>query len=103
MKRSALVDELRAIVGDSYLLIKKEDVIVYEQDGSILQAMPEIVVVPADAAEVSAVVRAAGKAGAPDLPAARCPPKAASCSRSRASTAFSKSTWKIASRSSSPA
>jgi glycolate oxidase len=68
MKRSALVDELRAIVGDSYLLIKKEDVIVYEQDGSILQAMPEIVVVPADAAEVSAVVRAAGKAGAPIVP-----------------------------------
>jgi len=64
----ALVDELRAIVGRQFVLIKKEDVIVYEQDGSILQAMPEIVVVPASAAEVSAVVRAAGKAGVPIVP-----------------------------------
>jgi glycolate oxidase len=68
MKRSALADELRAIVGDPYLLIEKEDVIVYEQDGSILQAMPEIVVVPANTAEVAAVVRAAEKAGAPIVP-----------------------------------
>ncbi len=68
MTPGALVDELRAIVGQQFVLIKKEDVIVYEQDGSILQAMPEIVVVPASAAEVSAVVRAAGKAGVPIVP-----------------------------------
>jgi glycolate oxidase len=68
MKRSVLVDELRAIVGRQFVLIEKEDVIVYEQDGSILQAMPEIVVLPADVAEVSAVVRAAQKAGAPIVP-----------------------------------
>src|ERR1043166_722544 len=64
----ALVDELRAIVGRQFVLVNKEDVIVYEQDGSILQAMPEIVVVPANAAEVSAVVRAATKAGVPIVP-----------------------------------
>jgi glycolate oxidase len=68
MTRGALVDELRAIVGRQFVLIKKEDVIVYEQDGSILQAMPEVVVAPANTAEVSAVVRAAGKAGAPIVP-----------------------------------
>ena len=47
MIRDTLIRELRAIVGDTYLLLEKEDVIVYEQDGSIFQVMPEIVVVPA--------------------------------------------------------
>jgi hypothetical protein len=37
---------LRAIVGERYLLFEKEDVIVYEVDGSIFQVMPEIIVVP---------------------------------------------------------
>src|SRR5215813_10716763 len=68
MTPGALVDELRAIVGRQFVLVKKEDVIVYEQDGSILQAMPEIVVAPANTAEVSAVVRAAKKAGVPIVP-----------------------------------
>ncbi|HKA32036.1 MAG TPA: FAD-linked oxidase C-terminal domain-containing protein [Candidatus Binatia bacterium] len=68
MTPGALVDELRAIVGQQFVLINREDVIVYEQDGSILQAMPEIVVVPASGAEVSAIVRAAGKAGVPIVP-----------------------------------
>ncbi len=68
MTPGALVDELRTIVGRQFVLIEKEDVVVYEQDGSILQAMPEIVVVPADSTEVSAVVRAAAKAGVPIVP-----------------------------------
>ena len=34
-----------AIVGENYLLLEKEDLIVYEQDSSIFQVMPEIVVV----------------------------------------------------------
>src|SRR5437773_12538347 len=46
MSRNALINELRAIVGEHYVLIEKEDVIVYEQDGSIFQVIPEIVVVP---------------------------------------------------------
>ena len=36
---------LSAIVGEKYLLLEKEDVIVYKQDSSIFQVMPEIVVV----------------------------------------------------------
>src|SRR5581483_6184918 len=68
MTPGALVDELRTIVGRQFVLIEKEDVVVYEQDGSILQAMPEIVVVPAVSTEVSAVVRAAAKAGVPIVP-----------------------------------
>ena len=46
MNRDTLIHELRAIVGETYLLVEKEDVIVYEQDGSIFQVMPEIVVLP---------------------------------------------------------
>jgi hypothetical protein len=46
MNRKTLIDELHEIVGAHYVLVEKEDVIVYEQDGSIFQVMPEIVVVP---------------------------------------------------------
>ncbi len=68
MSRETLIRELREIVGEEYVLVEKEDVIVYEQDGSILQVMPEIVVLPADAAQVSAVVRAAQHAAVPIVP-----------------------------------
>ncbi|OGQ80511.1 MAG: glycolate oxidase subunit GlcD [Deltaproteobacteria bacterium RIFCSPLOWO2_12_FULL_60_19] len=68
MSRDDLINQLRAIVGEKYLLLEKEDVIVYEQDGSILQAMPEIVVLPGNAGEVAEVVKAAKRAGAPIVP-----------------------------------
>ncbi len=68
MSRDTLIRELKEIVGDQYVLVEKEDVIVYEQDGSILQVMPEFVVLPADVSQVSAVVRAARQAGVPIVP-----------------------------------
>src|SRR5437867_2842782 len=68
MSRNALSNELRAIVGEHYVLIEKEDVIVYEQDGSIFQVMPEIVVLPANVEQVSAVIRAAKRANVPIVP-----------------------------------
>src|SRR5436189_1039581 len=68
MNRDKLFRELRAVVGDEYVLVEKEDVIVYEQDGSIMQAMPEIVVLPGSAEEVAAVVRAAKQANVPIVP-----------------------------------
>src|SRR5438309_2343427 len=68
MNRDKLIRELRAVVGDEYVLVEKEDVIVYEQDGSIMQAMPEIVVLPGSAEEVAAVVRAAKQANVPIVP-----------------------------------
>jgi glycolate oxidase len=64
----ALIQELRGIVGDHYTLIEKEDVIVYEQDGSIFQVMPEIVVVPENVEQVAAVVKAAKGANVPIVP-----------------------------------
>src|SRR5712692_6179747 len=68
MSRDALIRELREIVGHQFVLIEKEDVIVYEQDGSIVQAMPEIVVLPANVEQVSQVIRAARKANVPIVP-----------------------------------
>src|SRR5213594_3998657 len=68
MNRDSLVRELRAVVGGEYVLVEKEDVIVYEQDGSIMQVLPEIVVLPRSTEEVAAVVRAAKQANVPIVP-----------------------------------
>ncbi|HWP60730.1 MAG TPA: FAD-linked oxidase C-terminal domain-containing protein [Candidatus Acidoferrales bacterium] len=68
MSRGALIDELRDIVGARYVLTEAEDVIVYEQDGSILQAMPELVVLPSDAEQVASVVRLARREDLPIVP-----------------------------------
>src|SRR5713226_1368854 len=66
--RAALIRALKDAVGDAYVLVEKEDVVVYEQDGSILQVMPEIVVLPARTEEVAAVVKAARAANVPIVP-----------------------------------
>jgi glycolate oxidase len=66
--RAALIRALKDAVGDTYVLVEKEDVVVYEQDGSILQVMPEIVVLPANTEEVAAVVKAARAANVPIVP-----------------------------------
>jgi len=68
MERNSLVGELRRVVGDAYVLVEPEDVIVYEQDGSIMQVTPEVVVLPASTAEVAGAVRAAKRANVPIVP-----------------------------------
>jgi hypothetical protein len=35
MRQDTIIHELSAIVGENYLLLEKEDVIVYEQDGHL--------------------------------------------------------------------
>jgi len=68
MDKRELIFELRRIVGELYVLVEKEDVIVYEQDGSIFQVMPELVVLPDNVEAVSAVVKAAQRANVPIVP-----------------------------------
>ena len=68
MTRGELISALRATVGDRFVLIEKEDVIVYEQDGSIFQVMPEIVALPSNVEQVSAVVKLAKQANVPIVP-----------------------------------
>lgn len=63
-----LVRALRAIVGERYVLLEPEDTVVYEQDGSIFQVMPEVVVLPDDVEQVAAVVKAATEANVPVVP-----------------------------------
>ena len=60
-----LVEELRAVVGDAYVLHDHADLIVFEYDGSVDKALPSAVVLPASAEEVSEVV---GIARRRDLP-----------------------------------
>ena len=71
MNRDQLIKSLQTIVGERYVMTEKEDVIVYEQDGSIFQVMPEIVVLPADVEQVAAVVKAARRADVPIIPRGR--------------------------------
>jgi glycolate oxidase len=68
MSREQLIKSLQNIVGKRYLLQDKEDVVVYEQDGSILQALPDLVVLPADVDQVAAVVRLARRENIPIVP-----------------------------------
>lgn len=63
-----LITALRRIAGRDHVLVEDADVIVYEQDGSILRATPEIVVLPADVNQVAAVIREARAAEAPIVP-----------------------------------
>src|SRR4026207_694459 len=68
MALKELIGALRGIVGDRYVLVEKEDVIVYEQDGSIFQVMPEMVVLPGDVDQVAAGSEAAKDANVPIVP-----------------------------------
>ena len=68
MNRDQLINSLKEIVGAAYVLVEKEDVIVYEQDGSIFQVMPEVVVLPANVEQVSALVEVAKEANVPIVP-----------------------------------
>ena len=52
-----IIDELKAIVGEQYVIHKPEDLIVYEYDGSVDKAMPTAVVVTGSTEEVSEVVK----------------------------------------------
>ena len=52
-----ILDELKAIVGEQYVIHKPEDLIVYEYDGSVDKAMPTAVVVAGSTEEVSEVVK----------------------------------------------
>ena len=68
MIQSELIRESIAAVGAQFVLAANEDVVVYEQDGSIFQVMPELVVLPANVEEVAAVVKLANRFNVPIVP-----------------------------------
>lgn len=54
-----LIERLRSIVGDEYVIWGSDDLILYEYDGSIDRSSPGAVVLPGDADELAECVRAA--------------------------------------------
>ena len=60
-----LISELKAIVGDIYVVHEPEDLLVFEYDGSVDRGLPLVVVVPSSTEEVSKVVTAATRHGLP--------------------------------------
>jgi glycolate oxidase len=62
---SKLVRELQAALGARWVLHLPEDLLVYEYDATIDRGAPEVVVLPANAADVAAAVRIARKFGVP--------------------------------------
>ncbi len=63
MAKVDLLEQIRAVVGDDYVIDHREDLLVYEYDGSVDRSMPRAVVLPANTDEVSRVMALAFEAG----------------------------------------
>ena len=63
-----LIDDLKAAVGDPYVVHDPDDLIVYEYDGSVDRALPAAVVLPVSTEEVSNVVKVARRHQVPIVP-----------------------------------
>lgn len=57
----ALIRELKSLLGPANVLSQKEDLMLYEFDGSVEKARPEVVVFPHTAEDVSRIVKLANK------------------------------------------
>ena len=66
--RRQLVARLAAICGAPNVVWRREDLLVYEYDGTIERRQPYAVVFPADASETAAVVRLCNELGMPVTP-----------------------------------
>ena len=63
--RQDLLRKLKAIVGETYVVHQPEDLIVFEQDGSVDRGMPLAVVLPASTEQASQVVEVAHRHALP--------------------------------------
>ena len=63
-----VIREFEAVVGRRYVLHRPEDLLVFEYDATIERALPQAVVFPNTAEEVSAIVKVAGRYGLPVIP-----------------------------------
>jgi glycolate oxidase len=61
MMTERVLNELRAIVGEPYVLTSPEDLICYSYDGTFAEHVPDAVLSPASTAQVSAVLRLANQ------------------------------------------
>ena len=58
---TALLDELRGVVGTERVLTRPEELVVYGYDGAFMEGHPDVVVSPLTTAEVSGVMRVANR------------------------------------------
>jgi len=68
MLDSVTIHELASIVGADNILTEKQDLICYGYDATQMEYLPDAVVHPANAAEVSAVLKLANRCGFPVFP-----------------------------------
>ena len=68
MIEAKLLDELRDIVGEENVLTTPEELLCYSYDSTVLQHLPEIVVLPRTTAEVIATVKVAHREKMPLVP-----------------------------------
>ena len=78
-----LLTQIRAVVGDDYVIDHREDLLVYEYDGSVDRSMPRAVVLPDGVDEVSRVMALGYEAGVTVWDGAAAPDSAAGRSRRR--------------------
>src|SRR5258707_7868877 len=67
-KKAEVVRELSDLIGARYVLYTPYDLMLYEYDASIDRSTPEIVVLPASAEEVAAIVKIAASHHVPVVP-----------------------------------
>lgn len=66
--REEVLKELKAIVGDEYVLTSREELLCYSYDAQLLEGLPSAVVEPRDSEQVSSILRLANKEGFPVIP-----------------------------------
>jgi glycolate oxidase len=64
----ALIRDLQRIVGRDHVISGRDDLVIFERDGSVTGALPDVVVLPATTEEVAAVVKAGAHHGVPIVP-----------------------------------
>ena len=70
MIKEGFIKELTKIVGKENVLSSKRDLLAYSYDATQQQEMPDVVVLPHNTAEISAIVKAAHREGIPIVPRA---------------------------------
>ncbi|HEV2282830.1 MAG TPA: FAD-linked oxidase C-terminal domain-containing protein [bacterium] len=63
--RDALAAALEDVLGREHVFARPVDLLAYEYDGSVLAAVPDLVVFPGSTDDVAAIVRTAGRFGVP--------------------------------------
>jgi glycolate oxidase len=67
-KLPSIVDKLKSIVGEQYVLTSPEDLVAYSYDATFTSARPNLVVLPANTQEISEILKVANRELIPVVP-----------------------------------